>query len=196
MPVIRRVVSISCLGLVLAASMFSAAEQKTFTSARFGYELRLPKSWNISVADSGVPVFFNYPRAEALPQGLIPDHGAEIYLIPFAALRGTTRAKDLKEWIQINTRREHSRIHVTQVPGALEEESAPHNVFRVTSDFERDPQDGIPQREIDYYFQLNGEGFRLRLVYWKGDPRSTYFESVQQAIFRSIRAVTTHTSAN
>jgi hypothetical protein len=177
------------LGVVLATLPLIAVEHKAFTSVRFAYRLRLPRSWNVSVAGSGVPVFFNYTTAAVLPQGLIPDNGADIYLIPFAALRGITGATDTEEWIRLNRTRDHSNVTIRRLPSPGGTERVPRNVFEVKSDFERDPQDGKLQREVNYYFELHGDSFRLRLLYWKGDPRSSYFESVLDSIFRSIRGL-------
>jgi hypothetical protein len=175
--------------VVFASAPLFAAEQKTFTSDGYGYRLRYPKAWNVSESGSGVPLFSNYSPSEAGPQGLFPSGGAEIYLIPFAAVKATTSATTLKEWIQSNSGRDHSKVAVRSVPRPAGARGGPQNAFEVKSDFERDPQDETLQREINYYFDLHGAGFRLMLLYWKGDSRALYFESVLRSVFRSITAL-------
>jgi len=178
----------------LIASLFtvltlplSATEQKTFTSAKYGYKVRLPKTWNVSVSAAGIPVFFNYDPSEALPQGLIPEHGAEIYLIPFANVQPVTGTKNLTDWIQFNNARGRSNIVVKRLSTSRSERE-PHDAVEVDSDFERDPQDEVLQRVTDYYFTLRGEKFRLMLVHWKGDQQSAHFRLVLDSVFRSIES--------
>jgi hypothetical protein len=173
---------------VLLVSPLPAAEQRTFTSSKYGYRLRLPKTWNVSVSANGIPIFFNYDPKDALPQGLFPEHGVDIRLIPFAVVQPITKGDSLKEWIQFNSALGYSNMVIRQLPTPNRSERTPVDVVVVHADYQRDPQDEVWERATDYYFTLHGERFRLMLEYWKGDPQSAYFESVVDSIFRSIES--------
>ena len=75
-----------------------AAETGThFANSRFHYEFTIPPEMERRPPESGVPVLFNYKRSEGGPQGLFPDHGANIFLIPLAAVQvGASCRHDLR----------------------------------------------------------------------------------------------------
>lgn len=166
-----------------------AAGARTFTSQRFGYQLSVPRDWNIAVPPSDVPVLFNYDESKALPQGLIPEGGANIYVIPYEAVGLVTSARDLQDWIQINSRMWHTNVRTSRVASWSRDERLPQRITKVDADYERAPEDEALQSEINYYFVLRGAGFRLRMLYGKGDPRSSYFNSVIGVVLRSVRAL-------
>ncbi len=173
------------LALLLSASLF-AVDQKRFVSDQYGYSLRVPKRWHVSVSANGIPVFFNYDPKILLPQGLFPEHGAHIFLIPFTGVRPMVRGKGMSEWIKFNNSIGCSNIVINRLLVPKPSEKKPSNVVEVHADFQRDPQDEVLERVVDYYFTLHGEDFRLMLEYWKGDAKSAHFESVLDEIFGSI----------
>ena len=180
-----------CIACILLTCMplLGAAAQKAFTSAQYGFTLRFPGSWSVSVSGAGVPLFFNYRRSQALPQGLLLDGGAEIYVIPFVLVGAMTHADSLDDWIAFNNAHGCSEIKTHHLPNFDSSVRVPHDIVEVESDFERDPQDDQLQRVIDYYFTLHGKKFRLMLVHWKDDPRAAYFRSVLDSVFRSIESL-------
>ncbi len=165
------------------------ADERTFTSELFGYRLEVPGGWHVAVPPSGVPVFFNYDESKALPQGLIPDRGANIYLIPYEAVSRVTQARDLQDWIQTNSEQWHTNVRTSRVAAWSSSETAPQEIVKVEADYERAPEDEERQAEINYYFVLHGSGFRLRMLYGKGDPRSSYFKTVADSLLRSIKTL-------
>ncbi len=176
-------------GLVLAeAGHGSCFAQRNFTSDRFRYALTVPIGWNLLESPSGVPVIFNYPRAKGLPQGLIPDGGADIYLVPESVVAPVTPAGGLDEWIRSNESTSHSDIRVSRPVVRTKGTNAPQDLVKVEADYERSPDDGMLQTEVNYYFRLHGDGFRLRLLYWKGAPKASSFRAALVGILNSIRA--------
>jgi hypothetical protein len=166
-----------------------AAETGThFANSKFHYEFTIPPKWNIDTPESGVPVLFNYKRSEGGPQGLFPDHGANIFLIPLAAVQVSTRADTISEWIQSNLQRDHQNASTRKKP-ELSSKSAdgPQDVVEVQSDFTRAPGED-PQREVDYYFSLRSSAFRLLLLYWKDDTQGQHFQSIAETLLRTIRS--------
>jgi hypothetical protein len=167
----------------------ASGNDKEYTNSKFGYRLTLPPRWNIDIPESGVPVLFNYKRNQGGPQGLFPEGGANIYLIPLAAVEITTPAKTLDDWIKRNLERDHKNTLIKQLHEADNSERAPQNIIQVQSDFIRDSQDEEPQREVSYYFKLNGAAFRLMLLYWKQDPNGPRLQAICESVLRSIRTL-------
>jgi hypothetical protein len=184
-PILKLVPGV--FGMLLAVGA-AAEEQKAFTSGEYGYRLRLPRSWNVSVSGNGIPTIYNYDPKDALPQGLFPEHGADILLIPFAVVQPATKGHTLTEWIHSNTAHGYSNVVVKQVSSPNGSKHRPSDVVEVRADFRRAPDDEELQRTVCYYFTLHGMKFRLMLEYWKDDPRSAYFESVLDAVFRSLES--------
>jgi len=136
-----------------------------------------------------VPVISNYPASGALPQGLIPDAGADIFLIPYEAVEAVARAGDLENWIESNDAMWHNKARTRRLPSWTNDESYPQQIFRVDADYERAPEDGTLQSEVNFYFLLHRAGFRLRMLYWKGDSHRSSFNSALQEVLHSIRAL-------
>jgi len=129
-------------------------------------------------------------NAEGGPQGLFPDHGAEIYVVPFAAVRAVVSAGTMAEWISRNITPDHGAVSIKRLSQPRGDESAPGNIVEVEADFQRGSHSQEePQHETSYYFTLRGAMFRLRLSYWKGDPRSAKHRSACLSILQSIRAI-------
>jgi hypothetical protein len=177
-----------CIATAMSHTAY-CADARTFTSEMFGYRLAVPVGWHVAVPPSGVPVFFNYDVSQALPQGLIPGGGANIYLIPYEAVSRVTRARDLQDWIQANSAEWHTNVRTSRVAGSPSDGTMPQEIVKVEADFERAPEDEARQTEINYYFVLRGSGFRLRMLYGKGDPRSSYFRAVIEILLRSIKTL-------
>ncbi len=171
--------------LASAGSVFSApvARVQTYFSEQYRYRLSVPGSWHLSVAPNGVPTIYNYDPGLSLGQGLIPSGGAEIYLLPFAALG--RQAQNERSWISEDVR---SLAHGEAViESVLNVKSASvTDVVRVSFDHERIPNEE-PQRNVCLYFSLGGKLFKLGLSYWKGDPRGPSYELALMTILRSVR---------
>ena len=150
--------------------------------------MTIPAKWNMDVPESGVPVLFNYKRSEGGPQGLFPDHGANIFLIPLDAVKINTNATTLDEWIHRNLQHDHSSSSIKQLPDLDPNPRSPRNIVEVWADFVRDEQDEEKQSEVNYYFTLNGAEFRLMLLYWKDDHQGKYFQSTAESLLRSLRS--------
>jgi len=175
---------------VTAAASHSAycVDARRFTSDMFGYRLTVPLGWHLAVPPSGVPVIFNYDQSHALPQGLIPSGGADIYLIPYDAVSQVSPARDLQEWIRVNSEEWHTNVRTARIAAWSKDARAPREIVRVEADYERSPEDESLQTEINYYFVLRGSEFRLRMLFGKGDPRSSYFRIVIATLLRSIQS--------
>jgi hypothetical protein len=176
------------LATLAMTPLLASGNDKEYANSKFHYKLTLPPRWNIDVPESGVPVLFNYKRSEGGPQGLFPGGGANIYLIPLAAVEARTPAKTLDDWITRNLERDHKNASIKQLHGADNSERAPQGIVEVQSDFVRDSQDEEPQHEVSYYFRLNGATFRLMLLYWKHDPNGSRLQAICESVLRSIRA--------
>jgi hypothetical protein len=134
-------------------------------------------------------VLFNYDESQALPQGLIPVGGANIFLIPYQAVTSVTHARDLQDWIQANSEQWHTNVRTSRVAAWSSDGTTPQEIIKVEADYERAPEDEARQTEINYYFVLHGSDFRLRMLYGKGDKRSSYFGTVVEALLRSIKTL-------
>jgi len=183
-----RFVALLAAGAIVTCALF-AANEEAFVSHRFGYRLSVPRGWHVAVSPSDIPVLFNYDQSKALPQGLIPEGGAEIYLIPYEAVEAVSPAGDLKEWIVANSALWHTNVRSRPVTSWTKDPSYPQQITRVDSDYERAPEDNELQSEVNYYFVLHGRGYRLRLLYAKGALRSSYFNSAGDSVLRSVRAL-------
>jgi hypothetical protein len=172
----------------LTASAIADAQPRTYTSARYNYRITVPEGWHISVPKSGVATFFNYELKEAGPQGLFPEDGAEIYLIPYGAVETVASSKTLRDWIQHNLTADHANVEIREIPASNRGSSGPQNVIEVTADFQRDSQDYEPQREVDYYFTLDKQMFRIMLLYWNDNPQGPFLQSICDSMLRSIRS--------
>lgn len=150
------------------------------------YRTSVPSGWNISVSANWVSTIFNYDPDKIEPQGLFPTEGAEISILPFAAVEGTTKARTIDDWIAQFSARKRSRISVRRL-GDTDGPAGPHNLVEVDADFQRDPQDFEPQHEVSYYFSLEGKLFRVALTYWKDNRHAVELQSICDALVKSIR---------
>jgi hypothetical protein len=175
--------------LDLSLSAYAPAAARAYLNRQFGYRLTVPAGWNIAVPPSGVPVLFNYAQGSALPQGLIPDGGAEVYVIPYQAVELVTSARDLESWIAANSAMWHTNVRTSSAAPWAKDDGAPQEIVKVDADYERAPEDETLQSEVNYYFTLHHRGFRLRLLYEKGDPHGSSFNSALLAVLHSIKAL-------
>ena len=169
----------------------AAGQEHTYASSRFKYQFVVPPKWHIAVSGSGVPVLFNYKESEGAGQGLFPDGGANISLIPFEVVGPILGVKTMNDWIERNLGTDHKNV---SLPRAIEIDGtkrSPQHIIELEADFIRSAQDDELQHEVDYYFTLRGEMFWLTLVYWKDSPQAAEFRSVCQSILRSIKSTET-----
>lgn len=178
---------VGCI-LCITAVLLSATASRTYESKRFHYLLDVPNGWRVSVSPSGVVVLANYGPKKALPQGLMQDGCANIYIVPFSAVRAVMPALDMNAWIKSNNDQWHSNVVMQPIPSWSNAEGVPQQIMQVAADYERDSQDDELQAEINYYFLLRGSPFRLSALYWKNDKRAAYFAARTREILRSIRA--------
>jgi len=163
----------------------SLAQGRKFSNPRFNYRLSIPNGWSLSETGFDV-MLYSYKRSEALPQGLYPSKGAEIWVTPFSAVKAGTRIDNLDRWIQDNLTTEQTRVSITPVGGS-KDENAPQNVVRVEADFGASSQDEL-QHEVSYYFVTRGRMFRLMLVYWNDNPNSKALNAICESVLRSFRS--------
>jgi hypothetical protein len=174
--------------LALFAFLTASAAVKHFVSSQFGYELDVPTGWNVDQTPSGVPVLFNYESSMAGPQGLFPEKGAEVRVIPFETVQIVMHARTMDEWITHNYGAAYRNVSQRKLPDVGASLKEPQNITEVQADFERDSQDEELQHDLSYYFTLNGAAFRLRLLYWRDNPHRAELETVCKSVLRSIRA--------
>jgi hypothetical protein len=180
-------VAVLCGAVAVAGALaLGAGAPRIYSNSRFHYRLEVPPNWNISVAESGVVTFFNYDERDSGPQGLFPEPGAEITVIPLDAVAAVVTANTVDEWIAANLTRGHALISRRSLPSGAAQDSA-RDIVNVEASFERDPQDEQLQHETNYYFTLHGAEFRLRLLYWKGDSSSANYRGACERILRGIR---------
>jgi hypothetical protein len=177
-----------CLVVSLAAPQVSFGQGQSYLNTKFNYRLSLPPGWNTSVSGSEVLTIFDYKPEEALPQGLFPDGGSEIWVVPFAGLEAFTKAKTLDEWIAFNAARNHSGVSTRDRADLSRGGNSPDGVVEVDADFERSPDDDALQHEVNYYFTLRGKMFRLMLIYWKDNPNAARLRSVCESVLESVQA--------
>jgi hypothetical protein len=179
------------VALVVASTAVAGDQAKSFVNSKFGYKMMVPAKWDMDLSGSGVPVLFNYKRSEGGPQGLFPEHGAHLFIVPLTVVQPMANAKRIDEWIQFNLRTSHEDPLIRQVPDLDPGEGGPRNIVEVQADFIRDEQDGERQREFNYYFTLRNTAFRLMLLYWKSNPQGRSFQSTAEDVLRSIKATST-----
>src|SRR5579872_5326224 len=130
--------------LALLCCSLSPAQEQDYTSERFSYRMTIPAGWSLSKTGYDV-MLHSYKDNEALPQGLLPGGGAEIWVSPFSALKDTGTGKKLnagvntmEQWIQHELGTDYENISIT--PAAPSKEAnAPHAVMKVEADFKWDP---------------------------------------------------------
>ena len=76
-------------------------------------EIRIQDEIHVAVMEHGYPRVGGTSPVQLQaerggPQGLFPNHGANIYLIPLAAVQVSANAKTPDDWIQQNLRRDHT----------------------------------------------------------------------------------------
>ena len=97
----------------------------------------------------------------------------------------------MDEWIKRNITRDHRVASIKGISESLGQ-SGPRDIVRVEADFKRDPQDTESQREVNYYFTLRGAALRLRLLYWRDDPRSSSYRMALRSVLRRIETMADH----
>ena len=163
----------------------------TYVGSRFKYQFLVPPKWHIAVSGSGVPVLFNYKESEGAGQGLFPEGGANISLIPFEVVGPVLGVKTMNDWIERNLATDHENVSLPRVIETDATKRSPQHVIEVEADFVRPVPDDELHHEVNYYFTLRGAMFRLMLVYWKDSPQAAEFRSVCQSILRSIKSTET-----
>lgn len=151
-----------------------------------GLSFLVPKGWH---AARGEPAYvFNYPPSEPAPQGLLPENGAAVTIVPFKSfLRAHPTAK-LDDWIKWNTRIKQRDIQRKNYPCLGGDGGTPHICAEVRSVFQITPHD--PQLvRINYYFKVNGDFYRSQLEYYKGDPNAESYLSALKHITESIEPI-------
>lgn len=166
-------------------------QQHTYDSSQFKYQFVVPPKWHLVVSGSGVPVLFNYKESEGAGQGLFPEDGANISLIPFEVVSVVTSAKTMDDWIQHNLGTDHKNVSLPRAVEIYGTNRSPQNIIEVEADFVRDVQDDELQHEVNYYFTLRGARFRLMLLYWKDNAQAAKLRSICQSILRSITSTET-----
>ena len=177
------------VSFVLAQAAVGQAHN--YVSSRFKYQFVVPAKWHLAVSGSGVPVLFNYKESEGAGQGLFPEGGANIFLIPFEAVSAVTSAKTMDEWIKNNLAPDHTNVTLPRAIEIYGGKRSPQNITKVEADFVRPVPDDEMHHEVNYYFTLRGAMFRLMLVYWKDSPKAAEFRSICQSILRSIKSTGT-----
>jgi hypothetical protein len=177
-----------CIVASLIAPRVSFGQGRSYLSPKFNYRLLLPPGWNTPASVSDVLMIFDYKPTEALPQGLFPDGGAEIWVIPFEEVGAITKAKTMEEWIAYNAAHGHTGVSSRRRADLSKGGNSPDGVLEVDADFERSPQDDGLQHEVNYYFTLRGGMFRLMLIYWKDNPQAAHLRSVCESMLGSIQA--------
>jgi hypothetical protein len=176
--------------LALAPAAYSAAteELRTYSNAEHHYRFTYPAKWHISVVPGkGGPTLYNYDLSSAPGHGLLPQHGAEIFVLPHSDLSRIEPSRTPQEWAAEDVRR-FSQGGLTK--DEFENASNPNisHVLRVAYDSQTAGDDEA-QRYVAFYFQLSGEILKAQLVYWKNDPKGASYESTLLSVVRSIRRI-------
>lgn len=180
------------VAVTLLFTSASKAQNQTHQSERFGYQLAIPLGWKVSQTGFDV-MFYSYRTNEALPHGMLPPRGAEIWVTPFNAIKERAPAmrwkgaNSVQQWIQHELTPDHTNVSVTRVQD-VDDRDAPKEVFRVEADYRRDPADDELQHEISYFFTLEGRMYRLALLYWRDNDSGQRLKRVLEAVLQSARA--------
>ena len=177
-------------GICMTASLLAPQRSVCQAHEYVGPEHRLlvPDKWNISATPNGVLTIFDYEPRDAGPQGLFPFEGAEILVLPLAAVERTSKAKTLDEWIAQNAAVHRAGVSRKRRADLRRRDGSAQGVIEVEADFERDSQDGNLQHEVSYYFTLRGRMFGVTLTYWKGNPNASNLRSVTESVVEAIQA--------
>jgi len=174
--------------LALARPSLSAAVDplKTYANAQYAYRLSYPATWHISlVAGKGGPTLYNYDLASAPGHGLLPEHGAEIFVLPHGDLSKIEHSRTAQEWATADVRRfSQGNLAIKELENVGNPEVT--DVSRVSYDSRMSGGDGV-QRHVAYYFLLGGEILKVELTFWKGDPKAESCGHTLLSIFKSIR---------
>jgi hypothetical protein len=118
-------------------------------------------------------------------QSLLPAGGAEIVIVPLAALHGKKRERTQRTWIEDEVRiMANGRAVLERVEGV--QNDAISDTTRVTFDWERVPGEE-PQHVVQYYFSLKGSLFKIDLSYWSGDQRGPIYEKQVLSLLNRIK---------
>lgn len=153
---------------------------------KFGYQLRVPKNWNVDLPSSGVPFIFNYSRGDGLPQDLLPEHGAMIYCAPDLAVTVPGIPGVSAGRIARGSESNRKIVSSMTLPELHKGSQFPRDLVRVVSDIDRYESKDFIQREVRYAFTLRELRLSLVLTYWKGDRQAARYESVAREILESI----------
>jgi hypothetical protein len=174
-----------------AAPRDASLRRRVYVNEEYRYRLSVPVGWHVSVAPGGEPVvIFNYNPKAALPQGLIPEHGAEIYVVPFAAVEPVTGPVAPDQWIDLVDKRDRTNITVKRIASLYNSPDSPQDIVGVQADFKRSRQDDGLQRELSYYFRLRDAGFHLIMYFSESDQaHAPQWADAFLAVLRSMRAL-------
>ncbi len=159
--------------LALFVALTALGAVKHFVSKQFKYELDVPAGWNIDQTPSGVPVLFNYKSSMAGPQGLFPEDGAEIRLMPLQEVQVVTNARTMDEWINHNYGPAYRNVSKKRLPDFGANGREPREITEVQAEFERDPID----EELQHDFScseppITPKRYKTQQVPWSGQNRT------------------------
>lgn len=168
---------------VATGMVYSEPSQHKYINRDYGYVFAVPRGWKVE--QDPVPYIFNYPRSQAGPQGLLPEGGAAVRIIPMELFSTRSFGKDLESWVGWNTRthsRDVQRENLQCIAGGI---AQAHICVKVRSVFQLAPEDP-PTTQVSYYFVLNGRYFRAFLEFHDGDRSAEKYIQALKFICESI----------
>ncbi len=178
------------VSLALVQPSFSAPvdARRIYTNAEYHFRLMYPAMWHISVvAGRGGPILYNYDLSSAPGHGLLPERGAEIFVLPHSDLSKLEHSRTPREWATADMRRFSQNGLTTNEVGDIGNPEI-SDVVRVAFD-NQTPGDDQAQRYVAYYFHLDGELLKVELTYWKSDSKQASYERTLWSILTSIRGI-------
>jgi len=171
-------------GLILWTVFGAAvmAQPRTYFQPKHHYAVEIPAGWNVVDANGNVPVFYTYRREDVMQHGMLPLKSAEIFIIPLGVDPRTRSRKNIREWSRENISVEYSNVITRELSGGSSTER-----LVVEGDYEWLPGEDL-QHEVSYYVALGEELLRIRLIYWKDDPKGSQYELALEGVARTIRA--------
>lgn len=157
---------------------------RLFLSEKYGFSMAVPPGWGVSV-DQDTPLYVSYPAPRALPQGRIPEGGANLSVVPLDIFQGF-RSRTLSEWASADARGD-SALDVPVRAFDMPAETGVKRAVISTYDTPTFGPDDQSQHTLNVYWEFRSKVFAAHLFYPAHDPKGSEFERIFLTTIRSIR---------
>jgi hypothetical protein len=186
-----RLAGLSFVMLTIAAQAQGKLEGRgaaqRFVSEKYGFSISIPTGWRVELPVDRL-LLYNYPASRALPQGRLPEGGAQIAVIMKETLSGgRLYGNSLSEWAANNMRIETDGTPASPEPFEMPRESGTMNAITLSYDTAIFGIGQQGQHMVTVYWEFERKFFAAYLYYVANDPKGAAVEKVFLNTVRTLR---------